>query len=232
MAQPCRRRSGDDRCGGGSGARVPREHRARRSYRAARVCRVRAGTACASIAPRRRALVLLVACVNVANLLLARAAARAHDVAIRAALGATQGRIARHVLAETLLLSLTAAATGVGLAYVVRARARADRACRRPSAVAGAINIPVLLTTLGSPLLPVLHSAFCRPWPGARLNLQSSLAGTSVWTSAGPARSRVRSILVVAELALAVVLVCGAALLMRSFWTLQRVDPGSRPRAC
>ena len=172
------------------------------------------------------ALVLLVACVNVANLLLARAAARAQDVSVRAALGATQGRIARQVLAETLLLALTAAVAGVGLAYAGVRALVAIAPPDVPRLSAASINMPVLLTTLGVAiaagltfgLLPALHMR--------RLNLQSTLAGTSGRASAGPGRTRLRSSLVVAELALAVVLVCGAALLMRSFWTLQQVDPG------
>jgi putative ABC transport system permease protein len=172
------------------------------------------------------ALVLLVACVNVANLLLARASARAHEAAIRAALGATQGRIARHVLAETLVLSLTAAAAGVGLAYIsVRVLvfvAPADV----PRLSLATIDIRVLLTTLAVAVLAGFAFSLLPMLQVRRLNLQSSLAGSSGRGSAAPSRSRVRGILVVAELALAVVLVCGAALLIRSFWTLQRVDLG------
>jgi putative ABC transport system permease protein len=172
------------------------------------------------------ALVLLVACVNVANLLLARASARAHEAAIRAALGATQGRIARHVLAETLVLSLTAAAAGVGLAYVsVRVLvfvAPADV----PRLSLATIDIRVLLITLAVAMLAGFAFSLLPMVQVRRLNLQSSLAGSSGRGSAAPSRSRVRGILVVAELAMAVVLVCGAALLIRSFWTLQRVDLG------
>jgi putative ABC transport system permease protein len=172
------------------------------------------------------ALVLLVACVNVANLLLARATARAQDVAVRAALGATEGRIARQVLAETLLLALTAAVTGVGLAYAGVRALVAIAPPDVPRLSAASINLPVLLTTLGIAIAAGLAFGLLPALQVRRLNLQATLAGTSARTSAGPGRTRLRSSLVVAELALAVVLVCGAALLMRSFWTLQHVDPG------
>lgn len=172
------------------------------------------------------ALVLLVACVNVANLLLARATARAQDVAVRAALGATQGRIARQVFAETLLLALAAAVTGIGLAYAGVRALVAIAPPDVPRLSAASINIPVLLTTLGVAIAAGLAFGLLPALQVRRLNLQSSLAGASGRTSAGPGRTRLRSGLVVAELALAVVLVCGAGLLMRSFWTLRHVDPG------
>ena len=172
------------------------------------------------------ALVLLVACVNVANLLLARASARAHEAAIRAALGATQGRIARHVLAETLVLSLTAAAAGVGLAYVSLRVLVLVAPADVPRLSLATIDIQVLLITLAVAMLAGFAFSLLPMVQVRRLNLQSSLAGSSGRGSAAPSRSRVRGILVVAEVAMAVVLVCGAALLIRSFWTLQRVDLG------
>jgi predicted permease len=162
----------------------------------------------------------------VANLLLARATARAQDVAVRAALGATQGRIARQVLAETLLLALTAAVTGIGLAYAGVRALVAIAPPDVPRLSAASINIPVLLTTLGVAIAAGLAFGLLPALQVRRLNLQSTLAGASGRSSAGPGRTRLRSSLVVAELALAVVLVCGAALLMRSFWALQHVDPG------
>jgi predicted permease len=171
-------------------------------------------------------LVLLVACVNVANLLLARAVSRAHESAVRCALGATPGRIARQVLAETLLLSGAAAVLGVGIAF---AGVRALVAIAPPDVPRldlATINPAVLAATLGLSILAALTFGAFPALQSVRVDLQSSLAGASVRTTSGIGRTRLRSALVVLELAFAVVLVCGAALLVRSFWTLQRVNPG------
>jgi putative ABC transport system permease protein len=124
------------------------------------------------------ALVLLVACVNVANLLLARASARAHEAAIRAALGATQGRIARHVLAETLVLSLTAAAAGVGLAYVSMRVLVFVAPADVPRLSLATIDIRVLLITLAVAMLAGFAFSLLPMVQVRRLNLQSSLAGS------------------------------------------------------
>jgi len=171
-------------------------------------------------------LVLLVACVNVANLLVARAASHAQEAAVRSALGATPARIARQALAETLLLTLTAAVAGIGLAYVGVRFLVAIAPPDVPRLSLAAINMPVLATTLGVAILVAVAFGLLPTFQSRRINLQSSLTDGSGRTSAGPGRRRLRNALVVAELALAVVLVCGAALLIRSFWTLQRVNPG------
>ena len=172
------------------------------------------------------ALVLLVACVNVANLLLARATAHVHEAAVRCALGATHGRLARQVLAETVLLTLAASVAGVGLAYagVHGLVAVAPPDVPRLSLVS--INMPVLATTLGVAVLVGLVFGLVPSFQARRLDLQSSLADGSSRGSAGPGRTRLRSALVIAELAFAVVLASGAGLLIRSFWSLQRVNPG------
>jgi putative ABC transport system permease protein len=172
------------------------------------------------------ALVLLVACVNVANLLLARATGRAHETAVRAALGATGRRIARQALAESLLLAFTAAVVGTLLAAVGLRALVAIAPPDIPRLSLASIDFRILFMTLAVAvcagvtvtLLPALHVH--------RLNLQGSLAAGSTRTSPAPSRTRLRRALVVLELALAVVLVCSAALLIRSFWTLQHVDAG------
>ena len=171
-------------------------------------------------------LVLLVACVNVANLLVARASSHAQEAAVRSALGATPARIARQALAETLLLTLTAAVGGIGLAYVGVRLLVAIAPPDVPRLSLAAINVPVLATTLGVAVVVAVAFGLLPTFASRRINLQSSLTDGSGRTSAGPGRARLRNVLVVAELALAVVLVCGAALLIRSFWTLQRVNPG------
>ncbi len=157
------------------------------------------------------ALVLLIACVNVVNLLLARASARVREAAIRRALGATQWRMVRQMLAEALLLTLTAAVGGTGVAYF---------------GVRSLVDMSVLVTTLGIALLVGCVVGVTPIFQGRRMNLQSSLSGASTRSSAGPGRTRLRRALVVIELAFAVLLACGAALLIRSFRDLQRVDPG------
>ncbi len=172
------------------------------------------------------ALVLLVACVNVANLLLARATARAHEAAVRCALGATQARIARQALAETLLLTLAASALGVGLAYAGVRGLVAIAPPDVPRLTLATINVQVLATTLGVAVLVGIVFGLIPTFQARRLDLQSSLTDGSPRGSAGPGRARLRSALVVAELTFAVVLVSGAGLLIRSFWTLQHVNPG------
>jgi putative ABC transport system permease protein len=172
------------------------------------------------------ALVLLVACVNVANLLLARAAARAHEAAVRCALGATQARIARLALAETLLLTLAASALGVGLAHAGVRGLVAIAPPDVPRLPLATINLPVLATTLGVAVLVGIVFGLIPTLQARRLDLQSSLTEGSPRGSAGPGPARLRSALVVAELTFAVVLVSGAGLLIRSFWSLQRVNPG------
>ncbi|HTH01208.1 MAG TPA: ABC transporter permease [Vicinamibacterales bacterium] len=172
------------------------------------------------------ALVLIVACVNVANLLLARASARAHEAALRSALGASRSRLIRQAFAEAILLSTAAAVTGVILAFVgvrlLTSMAPADV----PRLTLASVNVRVLLTTLGIALFIGAVFALLPTIQARGLNLQASLSDGTGRASAGPTRSRIRGALVIAELALAVVLVCGAALLIRSFWTLQQVNPG------
>ncbi|HSJ13472.1 MAG TPA: ABC transporter permease [Longimicrobiales bacterium] len=175
------------------------------------------------------ALVLLVACVNVANLLLARGAVRAREVAVRRALGASTARITRQYLVESAVLTATGAAVGVALAWgglrLLVALAPADI----PRLTAAAIDLRVLgftaavaiLVSFAFALLPVLHAR--------RLDLQSVLklqAGRRVSTGRGG--RRVQRALVIAEVALAVPLVIGAGVLLRSFQALSAVDPGFR----
>ncbi len=173
--------------------------------------------------------VLLIASVNVANLLLARGAARAREVAVRAALGASSARLASLVLAESLWLGLAGALLGLGLAVwgtgLVVALAPPiaglkDVAVDRT--VFGFALVEGLLTSCLFGLLPALRS-------GRRLDLQHGLrdGGAAVGGRAG---RRSRSILVVAEVALAVVLVVGAGLLLKSFARLSHVDAGFDPR--
>jgi predicted permease len=174
-------------------------------------------------------LVLLVASANVANLLLARSASRTREVAVRASLGAGRRRLARQFLVEGLLLALLGGAVGVGLAFagtnVLLAFAPGDI----PRLDAVGIDGRVLAATLAASLLTGVVFGLVPTFKARRVDLQTALRSESGAAGAGGARrGLLQSGLVVAELALAVVLVIGAGLLLKSFWQIQQVDPGFR----
>jgi predicted permease len=174
--------------------------------------------------------VLLIACVNIANLMLARANARQGDIAIRLALGATRRRLVQLLLAESLLLSLLGGILGLLLAFltlgVLRNLIPADlplvRAIKIDGSVLGFTLAASLLTALLFGIVPALY--------GFRTDLQNKLKQTGTRTTHGEARNRLGSALVVAEFAIALTLVIGAILLVRSFWNLASVSPGFRPQ--
>jgi putative ABC transport system permease protein len=175
-------------------------------------------------------LVLLIACANVANLLLARASSRKRELATRAALGAGRGQIVRQLLTESLALSLTGGVLGLILGFVgVRLLLAINpgdipRLGEEGSAVT--LDLNVLLFTLGVSvftgilfgLVPAITVS--RPNLAATLNENGSRSGMSIRSG------KLRSALVVSEMALALVLVIGAALLIRTFLKLEAVDPG------
>ncbi|MGD0890627.1 MAG: ABC transporter permease [Terracidiphilus sp.] len=174
--------------------------------------------------------ILLIACVNLSNLLLARAAARIKEFAMRSALGATRLRIIRQLLIESLILSGFGAIGGLALAAVLIAWLRHQ----------GAIALPLLSTlhidgaALGwTVLIAVFAAVFFGLVPGLRMasgNLQEALKDSSAGSGQGRKHERLRSILVVTEVALACVLLVGAGLLLRSFLKVLDVDLGFQPQ--
>jgi putative ABC transport system permease protein len=172
-------------------------------------------------------LVLLVACVNVANLLLARGTARRREVAVRAALGASGWRLTRQFASEGLLLAVAATALGTAMAaFGVR-----GLVSLAPADIPRIADATVDLRVLGVALIVAIAAGLAFGMVPAlqarRVDLQGALkAESGHGASAGRDRLRLRSLLVIAECALAVMLVVGAALLIKSFWRLHQVDPG------
>ena len=174
-------------------------------------------------------LVLTVACVNVANLLLARAAARRTETAIRSALGASRWRLIRQSLTECMILSLAGGVAGLALAYAgVRWLTRLN-AGNLPRVEGIGINSEVLVFTLLASLLTGLIFGILPALQSSRLNLIESLKEGRKGTAGGVQNRRWLNGLVVAETALALILLTGAGLLTRSFRQVSQTDPGFNP---
>lgn len=172
-------------------------------------------------------LLLLVASVNVANLLLARGTVRRREAAVRSALGATGARLCRQFLVEGLVLMLTAAAVGALLAFAGVKALVGIAPGDVPRLSSAALDLRVLGGALALSVAVGLVFGMVPTFQGRRLDLQSTLKGEgAAQVSANRSRRRLRSLLVVGEVAAAVMLVIAAGLLLRSFWELWRVDPG------
>jgi predicted permease len=171
-------------------------------------------------------LVLLIACANVSSLLLARAAGRRKEIAVRSALGAGRGRLIRQLLTESVLIALSGGAVGVTLAaWGVRLIAKTDLV-NVPRLGHISLNITALLFTLGISLVAAMLFGLAPAAQVSRFDLNRALReeGRGLTGSAGGAR--IQRALVVSEVALAVMLVISAGLLLRSFNRLLRIDPG------
>ena len=174
-------------------------------------------------------IVLLIACANVANLLLARATSREREIAVRAALGAGRGRLVRQFIVESLVLSAAGAILGVILAYWMVQALRGAMPEGVPRVTTIALDLRVLAATAGVSLITGLLFGLVPAWQMSKPNLNNALNDGTRGASAGRARQRLRGALVVVEVALAVVLLVGAALFIGSFVRLMRVDPGFNP---
>ena len=177
---------------------------------------------------------LLIACSNVANLLLVRATAREKEIAVRAALGGSRWQIVRQLLMESLVLALCACGAGFGLALAAMRVVNAalhQKAWQRMSweAVIG-LNVPVLLFAVG---ITVATTLICGLLPALRAthqDLQPQLVGSGKGTNGGPRHGRLRAVFVVSQVGLSVVLLIGAGLMMRSLYKLTHIDMGFNPK--
>lgn len=175
-------------------------------------------------------LVLLIACVNVANLLLARSESRQREVAIRRAVGASTSDLAKQFVVEGLVLALTGATLGIGVAFGSLQLIESANAGSIPRATEIALNLPVLSFTLAVSLLigvlfglaPFIHVSAIRVF--------ETLKNSSGRSSSGAASKRFRNALVVAQMSMAFVLLAGAGLMIQSFWKLQQVNAGFNPK--
>jgi predicted permease len=177
-------------------------------------------------------LLLLIACSNVSNLMLAKATARSREIAIRATLGAGRLRIARQLLTESLLLGLAAALLGIVLAF---ATLQAVIAIIPPGTIPDeskvSLNIPVLLFTLALSLFIALLFGSAPAFQAARTDLAGALRSAGRGFAGNLHEARLRKVLVAGEVSLAVLLLIGASLVLRTLIKLQDVNLGYRPSA-
>lgn len=173
--------------------------------------------------------VLLIACANMANLLLAKATSRTREIAIRAAVGASRGRIVRQLITESLVLALAAGVAGLILAVWGADALKALAPSNVPRLSETSTDGWVLAFTLGVSLISSLLFGLAPALQASKIDLNDSLKQGAAKSVIGGGAGRIRSMLVVAEIALSVVLLTGAGLLIRSFQALNKVDLGYRP---
>ena len=174
-------------------------------------------------------LVLLISCVNVANLLLARASARGREMAVRQALGAARMRLIRQLLTESLLLFVLGGITGFAVLFCARKFLLqfVPESLPRPNDISiswGVLAFAIVVSVAAGTIFGLAPA-----WLTSRLNLTATLRQEGRGSSGSRQRSRLRHVLVIGELALSLVLMVAAGLLLRSFWDLFKVQPGFNP---
>jgi putative ABC transport system permease protein len=175
------------------------------------------------------AFLLLIACANVANLLLVRAEGRQREIAVRAALGASGLRVLRQLLTESVVLTSIAAGVGLGLAFAGVRFVAWWHPASVPRVAAVTLDLKVLLFTAAVAIVTSIAFSLAPALRALHVDLTEALKDGAQGASSGGARQRFRSALVVVEMALAVVLLVGAGLMLRSLWSLQRVPLGFDP---
>jgi len=172
------------------------------------------------------AVVLLIACANVASLLLSRALTRRREIAVRTALGASRGTLVGQLLTESMLLALTAGAFGIGLGWAATRALTTWGATQLPEGVPIAMDQRVLLFTLAVSVIAGILFGMVPALQLARANPNTTLRDEGRSVSAGHSRTYAKNTLVIGQVALSLLLVVGAGLLLRSFVHLLNVDPG------
>ena len=176
-------------------------------------------------------LLLLIACSNVANLLLARATSRELEIAMRAVMGASRGRLIRQLLLESLLLAVMASAAGCGLAFfLVKVLVAMIPVGTLPTETVVRLNAPVLLLSLGVTILTALLCGLAPALHVVHSDLQPQLSGSGKGTGESGRSGRLRNALVVSQVAFSILLLVSAGLFLRSFLVLTRVDLGFNPK--
>ena len=172
------------------------------------------------------ALVLLIACGNVASLLLSRGLARRKEIAVRTALGANRGEVLRQLLTESTMLAMLACVAGIALGWIATRALVAWGPSQLPQGMPVGMDLWVLLFTVLLSLLTGIGFGIFPALQLARVDLQTTLRQEGRGASGGHARTRINGSLVVGQVALSLVLLIAAGLLLRSYARLLRVDPG------